>query len=215
MKKDTKPDEVLRKQMVDSQIVSRGVSNKAVIAAMQDVPRHIFASDHELTTAYQDSPLPIGFGQTISQPYIVAFMTEAAGLSSRDKVLEIGTGSAYQAAILSKIVDHVYSVEIIEELGEKAEKTLKDNGFNNISIKIGNGYLGWQEQAPFDAIIVTAAPEKVPQALLDQLKIGGRLIIPVGTVFQQLIRITKTSDGFKQEDLFPVRFVPMTGKPQS
>ena len=213
MRKDSKPDEVLREQMVASQIESRGVREPSVLKAMREVPRHIFAPEHELALVYGDTPLPIGSGQTISQPYIVAFMTEAAKLSSTDKVLEIGTGSGYQAAVLSKIVKHVYSIEIIEELGKKAEKILRDNSFKNITVKIGNGYLGWAEHSPFDAIIVTAAPEKVPSTLLDQLKIRGKMIIPVGSIFQELIRITKTKNGFEREELLPVRFVPMTGKP--
>ena len=206
------PDELARKQMIETQIRDRGVTNEKVLQAMFEVPRHIFTPQYDVNSAYADSPLPIGEGQTISQPYIVAYMTEAAMLKDDDKVLEIGTGSGYQAAILSKMVKEVYTVEIVESLGKNAEKLLKDNGYNNIHIKIGNAYQGWAEYAPFDVIIITAAPEEVPQELLKQLKTGGRMIVPVGIYIQELLRVTKTENGISTEDLLPVRFVPMTGK---
>jgi protein-L-isoaspartate(D-aspartate) O-methyltransferase len=208
------PDQSARKQMVDLQIKDRGVLDKKVLQAMTDVPRHIFAPGHDINVAYADTPLPIGNGQTISQPYIVAFMTESAELKGNEKVLEIGTGSGYQAAVLSKIVKEVYTIEIIEALGKNAEKVLKENGYNNVHVKIGDGYSGWPEHAPFDVIIITAAPDDIPQNLLKQLKIGGRMIVPIGSFIQELVRITKTEKGFAKEDLIPVRFVPMTGNKQ-
>lgn len=198
--------------MVDHQIKARGVSNPMVLKAMMEVPRHIFAPGYDVSTAYADMPLPIGHEQTISQPYIVAFMTEAARLTQNDRVLEIGTGSGYQAAVLASVVKEVYTVETIGALNRDAEQALNGLGLTNIYMRVGNGYAGWREKAPFDAILVTAAPEHVPQELLEQLKIGGRMIIPVGTSSQELIRITKEDEvTFKREDLLPVRFVPMTG----
>jgi protein-L-isoaspartate(D-aspartate) O-methyltransferase len=201
--------------MIEYQIKDRGISDENVLKALRDVPRHWFVPKNLQPQSYQDYPLPIGNGQTISQPYIVAYMTEVALLKSQDKVLEIGTGSGYQAAILSKIAKEVYTIEIIEELGKSAQKTFKKHDLKNIKVKIEDGNIGWKEHSPFDAIIVTAAPDQVPQALIDQLKVGGRLIIPIGTFFQELIRITKTDSGLQKEDLLPVRFVPMTGKPQN
>ena len=206
------PDELARKQMVETQIKDRGVTDEKVLQAMIDVPRHIFAPQHDVKTAYMDMPLPIGEGQTISQPYIVAYMTEAAMLEEYDKVLEIGTGSGYQAAVLSKIVKEVYTVEIVESLGRNAEKIFKADGYDNIHVKIGNAYQGWMEHAPFDVIMITAAPDEIPQELLEQLKVSGRMIVPVGTYVQELLRVTKTENGVFTEDLLPVRFVPMTGK---
>jgi protein-L-isoaspartate(D-aspartate) O-methyltransferase len=201
-----------REQMVEHQIKDRGVTDQKVLQAMMDVPRHIFVpAEYDVNTAYADTPLPIGHGQTISQPYIVAFMTEAAQLKGGEKVLEIGTGSGYQAAVLSKIVKEVYTIEIIEALGKNAEKVLKENGYNNVHVKIGDGYAGWPEQAPFDVIMITAAPDEVPNNLLKKLKVGGRMIVPVGSFVQELMRITKTEKGIANENLLPVRFVPMTG----
>jgi len=165
--------------------------------------------------AYDDSPLPIGNGQTISQPYIVAYMTDLAEPKATDKALEIGTGCGYQAAVLSQVVNHLYSIEIVEPLAEQAKQTLERLGYPNISLRCGDGYEGWPEEAPFDIILLTAAPPKVPQTLFDQLKVGGRLVAPVGTWDQTIVRWTKLSDTeYKQEDFIPVRFVPMTGKAQ-
>ena len=203
---------IRRMDMVRSQIEARGVADSLVIKAMLKVPRHEFVPEELRGLAYADGPLPIGEEQTISQPYIVAYMTEALKLQPHDKVLEIGTGSGYQAVVLAEIVDSVFTIEIIESLGKSAEARLKQLGYKNIVVRIGDGYQGWIEEAPFDAIIVTAAPEQIPPPLLDQLKEGGRLVIPVGVEYQELVRIIKTSDGFTKESLLPVRFVPMTGE---
>jgi protein-L-isoaspartate(D-aspartate) O-methyltransferase len=205
---------IRRMDMVKSQIEARGVADSLVIKAMLKVPRDKFVPEPLQALAYSDSPLPIGEDQTISQPYIVAYMTEALRLKPQDKVLEIGTGSGYQAAVLAEMVDSVFTIEIIESLGKSAEARLQHLGYKNIVVKIGDGYQGWEEEAPFDAIIVTAAPEEIPPPLLEQLKEGGRLVIPVGVEYQELVRITKTSDGFIKESLLPVRFVPMTGEAQ-
>ncbi len=198
-----------RKMMVDEQIIPRGVKDSHAINAMLKVPRHLFVPDGLKNIAYEDRPLPIGHGQTISQPYIVAFMTEALGLKKQDKVLEIGTGSGYQAAILAEIVREVYTIEIIPPLAEEAKRKLDELGYRNITVKCGDGYLGWKEKAPFDAIIVTAAPEKIPQMLVEQLKEGGQMVVPIGAFFQELYLITKTKDGIEKKPLIPVRFVPM------
>jgi len=164
--------------------------------------------------AYQDEPLPIGEGQTISQPYIVAFMTEQLHLKPTDRVLEIGTGSGYQAAVLAQIVDSVYTMEIIPELAKRAKKVLEELEYDNVQVKVGDGYNGWPEKAPFDAIIVTAAPPKIPPPLLEQLKMGGRMVLPVGEFVQELVVVNKTESGMHMENVLPVRFVPMTGKIQ-
>lgn len=203
----------LREEMVQSGIVDWGVVDESVIAAMLAVPRHEFVPQEYLNQAYENHPLPIGFGQTISQPYIVARMTEAIGVSSGDKVLEVGTGSGYQAAVLAEIVDNVYSVEIIGELLEIATETHDRVGYDNIITRHTDGYFGWEEEAPFDAIIVTAAPDHVPIPLVQQLEIGGRMIIPVGPVggFQRLWLITRVSeDEITSNDLGGVSFVPLT-----
>ncbi len=204
----------VRAEMVATQIEARGVHGSDVLEAMRTVPRHKFVAKYLYPLAYSDHPLPIGEGQTISQPYIVAFMTEALRLQPHFKVLEIGTGSGYQAAVLAEIVDSVLTIEIIESLGKSARVTLSKLGYKNIQVRIGDGYQGWSEAAPFDAIIVTAAPPEVPQPLIDQLKVGGRMVIPVGEHFQELIRLTKTEDEIIREKLLPVRFVPMTGEAQ-
>lgn len=198
-----------RNAMVDQQIMARGVVHPDVIRALREVPRHLFVLPASAKHAYEDYPLPIGHGQTISQPYIVAYMTEAAQLKSHDRVLEIGTGSGYQAAILAEIVKEVYSIEIIKELAERAEKTLKSLGYTNIHVKHGDGYEGWAEHAPFDAILVTAAPEQIPERLVEQLNVGGRMVVPIGSFYQELYLITKTKEGIKTKALLPVRFVPM------
>ncbi|MFH0839229.1 MAG: protein-L-isoaspartate(D-aspartate) O-methyltransferase [Candidatus Omnitrophota bacterium] len=203
-----------RRRMVEEQIIARGVKDKNVIDAMLKVPRHMFVPENELPYAYVDSPLPIGENQTISQPYIVAYMTEALALTSSDKVLEIGTGSGYQAAVLAEIVKDVYTIEIINALAERASETLSALGYKNIKVRCGDGYKGWQEEAPFDAVIITAAPPKIPQPLIDQLKIGGRLVAPIGDIYQELVLITKTEKGILRKNLGAVIFVPMTGEIQ-
>lgn len=202
----------MREEMVQQQIERRGVKDPQVLAAMRAVEREKFVPSDMQDIAYEDNPLPIGQQQTISQPYIVAYMTEALKLKSSDRVLEIGTGSGYQAAVLAKIAKQVYSIEIIPELGKRASELLAKEGYKNIEVKIGDGYLGWQEKAPFDAIILTAAPKKIPQPLIDQLKEGGRLIAPEGGHLQELILITKEQGKIKRQSLLGVRFVPMTGK---
>jgi protein-L-isoaspartate(D-aspartate) O-methyltransferase len=199
-----------RQQMLSQQIKARGIKNKAVIEAISKVPRHLFVAPSLVNWAYADSPLPIDYGQTISQPYIVAYMTEMAEIGPKDKVLEIGTGSGYQAAVLSELAQEVYSIEIIPELGQKAAQTLKKLGYNHVHIRIGDGYEGWPEHAPYDSILVTAAPEQIPPALVDQLALNGKMVIPVGKYFQEIVILTKTIDGLEEERTIPVRFVPMT-----
>ena len=200
--------------MVQYQIEGRGIRDAAVLRAMSKVPRHQFLSGAEALLAYEDYPLPIGHEQTISQPYIVAYMTEAAEIGPSDKVLEIGTGSGYQAAVLGEVAREVYTIEIIPELAERARATLANLGYDNVHVRAGNGYLGWPEQAPFDAILVTAAPDQVPPALVDQLAVGGKMVIPVGTAEQEMRVLTRTATGVLQQTTMPVRFVPMTGKPR-
>lgn len=198
--------------MIQEQLVARGIRDPLVIGAMRAVPRHLFVPDRWVEQAWHDGPLPIGHDQTISQPYIVAFMTEALGLKGGEKVLEIGTGSGYQAAVLAEIVDSVFTIEIVEPLGLEATGRLGRLHYDNIHVRIGDGYHGWPEEAPFDAVIVTAAPDHVPHPLIDQLKVGGRLVIPVGADSQQLVLVTKTGDGITSRSILPVRFVPMTGE---
>ena len=202
----------MRAKMVEYQIMARGVKDSRVIGAMMKVPRHLFVPEDKRYRAYDDGPLPIGEGQTISQPYIVALMTELLQPQKTDRVLEVGTGSGYQAAVLAEVVDTVYSIEIICELQERADSTLKSLKYNNVITKCGDGYDGWPDAAPFDGIIVTAAPDNVPQPLLDQLKDGGRLVIPVGDYIQYLEVYTRVGDKFERRRDIPVRFVPMTGK---
>lgn len=206
--------QVLRKEMVDKQIVARGITDTLVLKAMLKVERHKFVPSEYRPLAYADRPLPIGYEQTISQPYIVALMTSLLGLKGGEKVLEIGTGSGYQAAILGEIVNEVYTIEILEPLTKRAENHLKGLGYKNIHVKCGDGYQGWQEYAPFDGTIVTCAPPYVPPPLLEQLKVGGRLVIPVGEYYQELMLITKTDHGIKEDSIIPVIFVPMKGKVQ-
>ena len=205
-------DSEARRRMVETQIVARGVRDPAVLEALRRVPRHRFVPETDRNLAYSDGPLPIGQGQTISQPYIVALMTELAALNRASRVLEVGTGSGYQAAVLGEVAGSVFTIEIVPELGERSAALLRELGYANIAVRVGDGYDGWPEEAPFDAIVVTAAPEKVPQPLLDQLKVGGRLVIPVGIGYQELLVITRTEDGYDRRSTIPVRFVPMTGK---
>jgi protein-L-isoaspartate(D-aspartate) O-methyltransferase len=204
--------EKMRLSMVQDQIERRGIHNEKVLQAMRKVPRHKFIPEHLRKYAYADEPLPIGEDQTISQPYIVAYMTEKLELEPGDKVLEIGTGSGYQAAVLAELTDSVFTIEIVDVLARRAEKNLKELGYHNIFVKSGDGYKGWPEHAPFDAIIVTAAPTKIPQPLADQLRVGGRMILPLGDYSQDLVLIQKNAMGITQQTLLPVRFVPMTGE---
>jgi protein-L-isoaspartate(D-aspartate) O-methyltransferase len=204
----------LREQMVRQQIAGRGVKDPLVLEAMNRVKRHEFVLPGQERMAYDDGPLPIGEGQTISQPYIVALMTELAQIDRDSRVLEIGTGSGYQAAVLGEIAHEVYSIEIVESLGKQAQERLKTLGYKNIQVRIGDGYKGWPEAAPFDAILVTAAPDHIPQPLLDQLKGNGKLVIPVGEFYQELEVVFKEGDHLKREKVIPVRFVPMTGEAQ-
>ena len=201
-----------RRSMVETQIRARGVRDTAVLAAMIKVPRHLFVPEDQRVLSAADHPLPIGYGQTISQPFIVAYMTQAVEASPHEKVLEIGTGSGYQAAVLGELVKEVYTVEIIPELADRARQTLSTLGYRNVHVKTGNGYEGWGEHAPFDGIVVTAAPDHVPQALVDQLAINGNMVIPVGVGDQEMLIITRTRDGVVEKRTIPVRFVPMTGQ---
>lgn len=210
--KETDPFAEEREKMVREQIEARGVQNHAVLQAMRKVARHLFVPENYRDRAYDDMPLPIGEGKTISQPYIVAYMTEALKLHPSDRVLEIGTGSGYQTAILAEIAKEVYSIEILPELARRAQELLSSLGYLNVHIKIGDGYSGYPEKSPFDGIILTAAPPSIPPPLLDQLTEGGRLIAPVGLDFQQLVLVRKTKEGFEKQNLLPVRFVPMTGR---
>jgi protein-L-isoaspartate(D-aspartate) O-methyltransferase len=206
------PYDNARETMVREQIVARGIANPGVVAALLSVQRHLFVPQAEWERAYADAPAPIGHGQTISQPYIVALMTELVRPQSSDRVLEVGTGSGYQAAVLSRLVAHVYTIELEETLGSRAEQVLREQNYHNITVRVGDGYGGWPEHAPFDIIIVTAAPEHVPQPLLDQLKPGGRLIVPVGPRFtvQQLQLIEKDGAGaIASRNVSPVMFVPL------
>jgi protein-L-isoaspartate(D-aspartate) O-methyltransferase len=202
-----------RQRMVMEQLMPRGIHEEHVLAAMAKVPREEFVPEDSRAASYTDQPLPIGYGQTISQPFIVAFMTEQLRLAPSDRVLEIGTGSGYQAAILAELVAEVYSIEIIEPLAKTAEVTLQRLGYKNVHVKAGDGYRGWPEHAPFDAVTVTCAPDHVPQPLVDQLKEGGRMIIPVGGFGdQQLYLLEKKNGQLEQRAVLPVGFVPMTGE---
>ena len=201
-----------RREMVRTQIGARGVDDPDVLEAMRTAPRHRFVSAGQEDAAYSDRPLPIGHGQTISQPFIVAYMTELADVDSDDRVLEVGTGSGYQAAVLAEIVDSVYTIEIIPELAASARERLESLGYDNVVVKHADGYYGWPEHAPYDAIVVTAASEHIPPPLIEQLREGGRMIIPVGTPFrtQTLMLVTKEGGDVKTRSLTPVRFVPFT-----
>jgi protein-L-isoaspartate(D-aspartate) O-methyltransferase len=203
-----------RVRMVDTQIAARGVRDPRVLAAMREVPRHLFVAPSQLIHAYDDQPLPIGDGsQTVSQPYIVALMTELLDLQPEEKVLEIGTGSGYQSAVLARLARHVYTIEIVPELARAAGERLTRLGYGNVTVREGDGYRGWPEEAPFDGIVVTAAPERIPEPLLEQLAPGGRMVIPVGGFFQELKVFSKDKSGrVSEKDILPVRFVPMTGE---
>jgi len=202
-----------RRRMVQSQLESRDISDRAVLEAMQRVPRHRFVPEAVLTSAYADRPLPIGYDQTISQPYIVALMTQLVHLKANGRALDIGTGSGYQAAILGELFQEVYSIEIVEPLAKEAKQRLRAMGYDNVTVRHGDGYRGWPERAPFDAIVVAAAPDHVPQSLIDQLAPGGRLVLPVGNYAQELVLLEKKPDGsVLQHTVAAVAFVPMTGE---
>jgi protein-L-isoaspartate(D-aspartate) O-methyltransferase len=204
-----------RRRMVEEQIMARDVSQVGVLDAMQTVPRHFFVPEPIRDSAYRDRPLPIGSHQTISQPYIVALMTSLLELDGDERVLEIGTGSGYQAAILSRLAKRVYTIEIRPELAKSARATLTKLGYDNIEYKVGDGYEGWEEAAPFDGIIVTAAPPEIPAVLVEQLAEGGRMVVPVGRGIQNLVVLTKTAEGLERETVAPVRFVPMITNPDN
>lgn len=211
--KDIDSDEFakLRENMVKTQIERRGVKDEKVLNAMRKVERHKFVPEQYIENSYEDRPLPIGEGQTISQPYIVALMTEVLGLDSTKKVLEVGTGSGYQAAVLAEICDSVYTIEIVEALGKRSKKLLSELGYENVKVKVGDGYKGWEEYSPFDGVIVTCAPSHVPQPLIDQMTEGGKMVIPVDVAYgQDLILLIKKDGKVERESITPVRFVPMT-----
>jgi protein-L-isoaspartate(D-aspartate) O-methyltransferase len=201
-----------RERMVREQIEARGVRDPPTLAAMRKVPRHLFVAPSHAGEAYDDHPLPIGHGQTISQPYIVAFMTEALGLRGGERVLEVGTGSGYQAAVLAEIAAKVHTIEIVAPLADEARTRLERLGYRNIEVRAGDGYRGWPEAAPFDAIMVTAAAPRIPEPLREQLADGGRLVLPLGDEFQELVVVTRRGTRFDERRVLPVRFVPMTGK---
>jgi protein-L-isoaspartate(D-aspartate) O-methyltransferase len=202
-----------RSRMVDQQLRARDIRNERVLDAMRAVPRHLFVPEAQRHAAYADTPLPIGHAQTISQPYIVAFMTQALDIQPGHRILEIGTGSGYQAAVLGVLAKEVYSIEIVQPLAERARETLSSLGHANVHVRAGNGYLGWPEFAPYDRVMVTAAPDAVPPALIEQLKIGGLMAVPVGIMEQELRILRRTTKGTELLTTLPVRFVPMTGKP--
>ncbi len=202
----------VREEMVATQVAARGVRDERTLAAMRKVPRHLFVPAAAGREAYDDHPVPIGHGQTISQPYIVGFMTEALGLKGGESVLEVGTGCGYQAAVLAEIASRVYTIEIVAPLAEEAAARLERLGYRNVHVRAGDGYQGWPEAAPFDAILVTAAAPRIPEPLKQQLRDGGRLILPVGEEWQELVLVTRRGDRFDERRVLPVRFVPMTGK---
>src|SRR5579859_3433139 len=208
-------EQTARQTMVERQLRSRGIDDARVLAVMGELPRHLFVNGDERSHAYEDHPLPIGYGQTISQPYIVALMTSLAHVRPGQRVLEIGTGSGYQAAVLSRLVGQVDTIEIVPALAERARQTLDNLGVTNVRVRIGDGYRGWPTEAPFDAILITAAPPGIPRPLVDQLKPGARMVLPVGDETQTLLVVTKHADGtYEQTPILPVRFVPMTGEAQ-
>ena len=209
------PFAAARRAMVERQVRARGVADPAVLRALAEVPRHRFVPEALSAAAHADRPLPIGHGQTISQPYVVALMTELLELEPGDRVLEIGTGSGYHAAVLSRVAGEVFTIEIVEPLAERARATLAELGYGNVRVRAGDGYRGWPEKAPFDAVLLTAAPPEIPPPLLDQLAVGGRLVAPVGVELQELTVIAKTASGLDSRKVVPVRFVPMTGEAES
>jgi protein-L-isoaspartate(D-aspartate) O-methyltransferase len=198
-----------RERMVSVQLEARGIKDKRVLEAMGKIPRHLFVPQNMRAYSYNDEPLPIGEGQTISQPYIVAYMTEVLELKKTDRVLEIGTGSGYQSAILAELTDEVFTVELNRELSQRAQKILEKLGYTNIRFKVGDGTYGWIEKAPFDSMMVTAAPDRIPRSLEEQLSVGGRMIIPVGSAIQELLLVVRGKNKFKRKNLIPVRFVPL------
>jgi protein-L-isoaspartate(D-aspartate) O-methyltransferase len=202
----------LRRGMVEQQIRPRGVTRPEVLAAMRQVPRHLFVPRGEQVRAYDDLALPVGAGRTVYQPYIVALMTSLLDLDGRDRVLEVGTGSGYHAAVLSRIARKVYSIEINRPVAAQAEKRLKHLGYNNVDIRVGDGYQGWPEEAPFDAILLSAAPPHIPKPLIDQLRVGGKMVVAEGDFIQDLLVITKTREGVERRTVIPVRLAPMTGR---
>jgi protein-L-isoaspartate(D-aspartate) O-methyltransferase len=199
----------LREKMVEVQIAGRGIKNAKVLDAMGKVPRHFFVPEELRDSAYADGPLPIGAGQTISQPYIVAYMTEILELSGAERVLEVGTGSGYQSAVLAEIVKDVFTIEVVAPLSQHAQEVLKSLGYVNIQFKIGDGTRGWKDFAPYEAIMVTAAPGSMPKVLQEQLQVGGRMIIPIGVDYQELVLVRREEKTFKETRLLPVRFVPL------
>ncbi|MEQ9618918.1 MAG: protein-L-isoaspartate(D-aspartate) O-methyltransferase [Deltaproteobacteria bacterium] len=207
--------EAKRREMVKTQICGRGITDSGTIEAMRRVPRHKFVPQHMRHLSYSDIALPIGMGQTISQPYIVALMTELLNVGKGDRVLEVGTGSGYQAAVLAEMGCDVYTIEIVEPLALHSRCVLREAGYTEIHFKVGDGYLGWEQHAPYDAIIVTAAPHEIPSPLIRQLKEGAKMVIPVGDEFQELILATKKGDGIEEEKITPVKFVPMTGEAEN
>ena len=198
-----------RARMVDTQLRARGIQDQRVLDAMRRVPRHRFVPAREAEHAYADHPVDIGFGQTISQPYIVGYMTEALALGPEARVLEIGTGSGYQSAVLAELAREVYSIEVVPEHAERATRLLEELGYSNVFVRVADGYSGWPEAAPFDGILVAAAPDHVPQPLVDQLKIGCRIVVPVGRGDQDLLVLTRSDDGLREQERLPVRFVPL------
>lgn len=202
-----------RRRMVETQLRAEGITSQPVLQAMGRVPRHLFVPPELRERAYENTPLPIGLGQTISQPFIVAYMTEVLQVGREHTVLEIGTGSGYQAAVLAELAREVLTIEIVPQLADRARAALSDARYSNVTVRTGNGYLGWPDRAPFHRIIVTAAPDAIPQALVDQLAVGGIMVVPVGTLSQEIVIVTKTADGVAEKRTIPVRFVPMVQKP--
>ena len=206
--------ELLRRSMVEQQVKQRGITQPEVLAAMEQVPRHLFVPESLRSEAYSDQPLVLGQGRTVYQPYVVALMTSLLDLKHGAKVLEVGTGSGYHAAVLSRIAREVYSIEIMEPVANQASKRLSVLGYHNVEVRWGDGYRGWPEKQPFDAILLSAAPSQIPKPLLDQLRVGGKMVAPVGGFFQDLLVITKTADGLEKRTVIPVRLSPMKGKAQ-
>jgi protein-L-isoaspartate(D-aspartate) O-methyltransferase len=207
--------ETQRKTMVEVQVRQRGITQPEVLAAMAQVPRHLFVPDSQKAVAYENQPILFGPGRTIYQPYVVALMTSLLDLDRGDRVLEVGTGSGYHAAILSRIAREVYSIEIVEPVARQAAKRLEILGYHNVEVRAGDGYQGWPDKMPFDAILLSAAPKDIPKPLLNQLRVGGKMVVPVGGFFQDLLVITKTADGLERRTVIPVRLSPMKGKAQN